>query len=45
MLSEIPGEKNGELGERGGEYVTNAARKTWQKLGPLKMLYLMKHTN
>jgi hypothetical protein len=46
MLHESPGDKNGELGERGGEYITTQAKLTWDKLGPIKMYnQIMKQTN
>jgi hypothetical protein len=46
MLHESPGDKNGELGERGGEYISNQAKLTWDKLGPIKMYnQIMKQTN
>ena len=45
MLQEEPGEKNGEMGERGGEYVSKLAIQTWKNHGPIKILSLMKHTN
>jgi hypothetical protein len=45
MLQEVPGEKNGELNERGGEKITKMAENTWKKLGPLKLMYLMRYTN
>lgn len=37
MLHEPPGEKCGELGERGGEHITTQAKLTWDKLGPIKI--------
>ena len=45
MLQEVPGEKNGELNERGGEKITKQAENTWKKLGPLKLMYLMRYSN
>ena len=46
MLQEEPGERNGEMGERGSEYITTEAKLTWDKIGPIKIYnHIMKQTN
>ena len=45
MLQEEPGERNGEMGERGSEFITSEAKITWDKLGPIKIYtQIMKQT-
>ena len=45
MLHETPGEKNGEMGERGGEEISTEALCTWEKLGPIRFIDMVKHSN
>jgi len=45
MLHETPGEKNGEMGERGGEEVSAEALCTWEKLGPIRFIDMVKHSH
>tara|TARA_B110000305_G_C18853028_1_gene365399 strand:+ start:115 stop:282 length:168 start_codon:yes stop_codon:yes gene_type:complete len=44
MLLEPPGEMNGEMGERGGETISDEAKTTWERVGPLRLHELAKNT-
>ena len=44
MFSETPGEKNGEMGERGGEQISPEALSTWERLGPIRFLDMVKYS-
>ena len=44
MFVEVPGEKNGELAERGGEPIYSDALRTWKDLGPIKIVDIVRNS-
>lgn len=45
MLLEVPGEKNGEMAERGGEPVHGLSLKTWRNLGPIRFMDILRNSD
>lgn len=44
MFMEMPGERHGEQGERGGEPLHRLATKTWKDLGPIKIVDIVRNS-